>query len=159
MCGFYRMKWYNYRGNGGPNGFSMMRITLYHGSNCEIRNPEIRVGKYTKYFGAGFYCTEIKDQAERWARRLSKSGQPGVLNVYAYDRENGLNKLLFDRMTDAWLDFIVQCRSGIPHSYDIVAGAMADDTIFNYIDDFISGVITRNVFWELARFKYPTHQI
>jgi hypothetical protein len=29
-------------------------------------------------------------------------------------------------MTEEWLDFIVQCRAGIPHSYDIVIGAMAD---------------------------------
>ena len=28
---------------------------------------------------------------------------------------------------------------------------MADDTIWDYI--------TRKAFWELAKFKYPTHQI
>mgnify|MGYP000554932481 FL=1 len=32
-------------------------------------------------------------------------------------------------MTDEWLDFIIDCRSGKPHQYDIVIGAMANDQI------------------------------
>lgn len=36
---------------------------------------------------------------------------------------------------------------------------MADDTIWNYVDDFARGLITRTAFWELVKFKYPTHQI
>ena len=35
----------------------------------------------------------------------------------------------------------------------------ANDTIYNYVQDFIDGKITRAAFWELARFKHPTHQI
>ena len=50
-------------------------------------------------------------------------------------------------------------RNGVPHNYDIVIGAMANDQIYNYIEDFIAGVITREQFWVLAKFKYPTHQI
>ena len=62
-------------------------------------------------------------------------------------------------MTEEWLDFIVACRSGKSHDYDIVIGAMADDQIYNYVSDYIDGVITREQFWVLAKFKYPTHQI
>ncbi|WP_446681736.1 DUF3990 domain-containing protein [Clostridium bowmanii] len=36
---------------------------------------------------------------------------------------------------------------------------MADDTIYNYVQDFVEGNISRNAFWELAKFRYPTHQI
>ena len=36
---------------------------------------------------------------------------------------------------------------------------MADDTIWNYVNDFLAGNISRAAFWELARFKHPTHQI
>ena len=36
---------------------------------------------------------------------------------------------------------------------------MANDTIFNYVQDFIDGNISRAAFWELAKFKKPTHQI
>jgi len=36
---------------------------------------------------------------------------------------------------------------------------MANDQVWNYVADFISGVLTREQFWVLAKFKYPTHQI
>lgn len=36
---------------------------------------------------------------------------------------------------------------------------MADDTIWNYVDDFARGDISGEAFWELVKFKYPTHQI
>lgn len=36
---------------------------------------------------------------------------------------------------------------------------MANDTIFNYIQNFIDGKISRAAFRELAKFKRPTHQI
>ena len=62
-------------------------------------------------------------------------------------------------MTDEWLDFIIDCRSGKPHDYDIVIGAMANDQIYNYVSDYMEGAITREQFWILAKFKYPTHQI
>lgn len=55
--------------------------------------------------------------------------------------------------------FIAQCRLGKPHTYDIVEGPMANDTIFNYVQSFVDGKISRRAFWELAKFKKPTHQI
>ena len=62
-------------------------------------------------------------------------------------------------MTEEWLDFIINCRRGKPHNYDIVIGAMADDQVYNYITDLMMGQITREAFWELAKFRHPTHQI
>lgn len=38
-------------------------------------------------------------------------------------------------------------------------GAMANNQIYNYVSDYIDGAITREQFWVLAKFKYPTHQI
>lgn len=58
-----------------------------------------------------------------------------------------------------WLDFIISCRLGHSHDYDIVEGPMANDTIFNYVQNFVDGKISRAAFWELAKFKKPTHQI
>ena len=65
----------------------------------------------------------------------------------------------FPELSDGWLDFIAKCRSGKTHSFDIVEGPMANDTIWNYVNDYLSGRITRKQFWVLAEFKYPTHQI
>lgn len=65
----------------------------------------------------------------------------------------------FPNMTEEWLDFIAACRIGKPHDYDIVEGPMANDTIFNYVQNFVDGKISREAFWNLAKFKKPTHQI
>ena len=54
---------------------------------------------------------------------------------------------------------IADCRSGKIHNYDIVEGPMADDTVWNFLNDFIAGTISRSAFWELAKFKHPSHQI
>ena len=51
------------------NGAIMGIMTVYHGSYMKIESPEIISGKNTKDFGPGFYCTIIREQAERWARR------------------------------------------------------------------------------------------
>ena len=36
---------------------------------------------------------------------------------------------------------------------------MADDTIWDYVNGFTSGQISREAFWALAKFKHPKHQI
>ena len=131
-------------------------MELYHGGNEIIEFPEIRKTKYTKDFSWGFYCTNSYEQARKWAQRKF---QTGIINVYNYTENNKLSVLRFDKMTDQWLDFIADCRSGKIHNYDIVEGPMADDTIWNFVNDFIAGTISRSAFWELAKFKHPSHQI
>ena len=130
-------------------------MRVFHGSSLEVRTPEIIKGRFTKDFGDGFYCTKLKRQAKRWAERKDTP----TVNIYEYAPSPDLSVLDFKGMTDEWLDFIVNCRKGVPHDWDIVIGAMANDQIYNYVEDFIEGVITREQFWALAKFKYPTHQI
>ena len=129
---------------------------LYHGSRDAVEFPEIRTARYNKDFYFGFYCTRLPEQAERWATRFTGSG---IVNEYAYTPDDSLNTLVFPEMSEEWLDFIAACRSGQAHPHDIVEGPMADDTIFNYVQNFLDGKISRAAFWELARFKRPTHQI
>lgn len=131
-------------------------MELYHGSNVVVQQPKVLVNGFYKDFGYGFYCTNIEKQARKWARVKKNSH---VVNVYEYHEVNELNVCSFSEMTDEWLDFIVSCRRGKEHEFDIVEGPMADDTIWDYVEDFIRGKITREAFWVLARFKYPTHQI
>ena len=133
----------------------MGKMLVYHSSYEEVQKPEIRTARNTKDFGVGFYCTVIKEQAERWARRFDTP----VINVYSLLINEKLDILEFKEMTDEWLDFIIDCRSGKPHDHDIVIGAMANDQIYNFVSDYIDGIITREQFWALAKFKYPTHQI
>lgn len=132
------------------------KILLYHGSREIVEYPEIRLHRFNKDFYFGFYCTMYPEQAIRWATRFDGIG---YLNEYRYMPNDKLNIKKFPQMTEEWLDFIAACRSGRPHEYDIVEGPMADDTIFNYVQNFIDGKISREAFWDLAKFKKPTHQI
>ncbi len=131
-------------------------MIVYHGSNVEVSSPRILVNGFYKDFGFGFYCTNIEKQAKRWA--LTKRGK-SVVNLYEYTPNENLNKLIFETMTEEWLDFVTNCRIGIEHQYDIIEGPMADDQVWDFVEDFISGRISRVAFWELVKFKYPTHQI
>lgn len=133
----------------------MAIMTVYHGGYTPIQNPEIRIGRNTKDLGNGFYCTIIKEQAQRWAKRYNTK----IVSIYDVRMNSNLNVKEFREMSEEWLDFIIACRSGKPHQYDIVIGAMVNDQIYNFISDYIDGVITREQFWVLAKFKYPTHQI
>lgn len=121
----------------------------------EIPFPKIIKGKHTKDFGTGFYCTLIKEQAVRWAKRYDTP----VVNLYEVRMDTSLRILEFEEMSEEWLDFIIRCRNGVQHHFDIVIGAMANDQIYNFIADYIDGILTREQFWSLAKFKYPTHQI
>lgn len=134
----------------------MEEILLYHGGKEAVEFPEIRKTKYAKDFSWGFYCTKNYEQAKRWASRRNRLG---VVNIYSYQEKPGLKMLKFEKMTDEWLDFIGKCRNGFVHDYDIVEGPMADDTVWNYVNDFLNGTITRKAFWAYAEFKHPTHQI
>ena len=131
-------------------------MELFHGSNTIVDQPKIITDGHYKDFGYGFYCTNLERQAKRWA--LVKKNNH-IVNIYDYQENKNLNILIFDEMTDEWINFVVDCRRGIKHNYDIVEGPMADDTIWNYVDDFASGIISKTAFWELVKFKYPTHQI
>lgn len=131
-------------------------MKIYHGSSIVVKRPDIKSVGYNKDFGFGFYCTAFENQAKRWAL-TRKDGH--VVNVYDFSGYDGCSAKIFDSMTEEWLDFIVSCRKGAAHNYDIIEGPMADDQIWNYIEDFIAGLISRTAFWELVRFRYPTYQI
>lgn len=134
----------------------MEKQIIYHGSKQIVEFPEIRTARFHKDFYFGFYCTAYFEQAKRWAIRYTGNG---IVNCYEYIPDKILNMKVFTEMTEEWLDFIVSSRNGKSHGYDIVEGPVANDTIFNYIQNFIDGKISRAAFWELAKFKRPTHQI
>ncbi|MCI6921715.1 MAG: DUF3990 domain-containing protein [Lachnospiraceae bacterium] len=134
----------------------MQNVIIYHGSNTAVEKPRILINGHYKDFGYGFYCTNIEKQAKRWA--LTRRGA-SVVSHYQYVKSKELKILEFPDMTEESLQFVVECRSGIEHDYDIVEGPMADDQIWDYVEDYLNKKITKEAFWELVKFKYPTHQI
>ena len=108
----------------------IMAQTIYYGSNVIVEHPDIRVRGYEKNFGYGFCCTSFEKQAKKWA--LTKKGKH-VVNLYEFTGYDGCKAKVFKEMAEEWLDFIIDCRRGIRHDYDIVEGPMADDTIWNFV--------------------------
>lgn len=127
-------------------------MILYHGSKDIVEFPEVRKAVFNKDFYFGFYCTEYKRQAERWATRY---GKKGYINKYNYIPNEKLNYLRFDEMSEEWLDFVVACRLGTPHTFDIVEGAMADDTIFNYVQNFVDKRYQEQLFGNWQNLTIP----
>lgn len=131
-------------------------MILYHGSSKIVEYPEIKRAKFQKVFYSGVYFDETRLRAKRWALRYRKKG---YINKYEYTPNHELNCLFFDKITKEWMDFVVDCRRGKPHKYDIVEGPMADDTVYNYIQNLIDGKISRAACWELVKFKHPAIQV
>lgn len=66
-----------------------------------VDKPEIRKGRNTKDFGTGFYCTIIKEQAQRWARRYDTK----VVSIYDVCFREGLKIKEFKEMTGRMVGF------------------------------------------------------
>ena len=102
-------------------------MRLYHGSNVEVRNPSLRYGRNKTDFGKGFYTTTQKEQAEKWTEIKLDRAKTGkkVVSVYEVDdaliTSPELRIREFHGVDAAWLNFVVGCRKGQGHDYDLVS--------------------------------------
>lgn len=121
-------------------------MRLYHGSNIDIDSINLAMCRPYKVFGKGFYLTDIEEQAEKMAVRVSKiyGGHP-VVNIYEIDDE--FKKMSEIRIKDfgvktsaEWAKFVMNNRSRAftdekdalcnkDNKYDIVIGPVADDNM------------------------------
>ena len=131
-------------------------MVLYHGSKEIVEYPEIRKARFQKDFYFGFYCTLYAEQAKRWATRYGD----GYINKYEYVPSSTLNCLYFEEMTEEWLDFILNCRSGKDSTdYDLVVGGVANDKVFNTVELFFDGLIDKTEAINRLRYEKPNLQI
>lgn len=132
-----------------------MNKIIYHGSYIKIEFPQIRKHKFTKDFSYGFYCTEIKEQAQKWAIKFKTP----IVNEYKLNNLEELNVKVFKDYSHEWLNFVTACRNGATHSYDVVEGPIADDTIYEYLEAYMDNMLDEEEFFKSMKFKYPTSQI
>lgn len=66
-----------------------MNNILYHASIVEVKQPLTHVGRKDLDFGPGFYLTNSREQAERWAKTVAsrKQGAKAVVNEYSFNEE------------------------------------------------------------------------
>lgn len=124
-------------------------MKLYHGSNLKVKFPKIREKLRALDFGAGFYLSSSRNQAEKWAKAVTKrrgKGKP-ILNIYEIDdaEMNKLEILIFEDANSEWLDFVVGNRKEtiVNNKFDLVIGPVANDSTLPVIDDYIDGKYTK----------------
>ena len=126
-------------------------MTLYHGSNVEVAHPELIEQNHTLDFGFGFYTTTNLDQARQFAEKVvDRNVGRGVATVSRYEFDDKVALQLFDVLkfaepNDAWLDFVVDNRSGkyVGPKYDLKIGPVANDNVYTTIQLYMSGVLSR----------------
>lgn len=123
-------------------------MNLFHGSNCIVKNPVTIKGRHNTDFGKGFYTTTNFEQSRKWALYKLKSKEDTKAVVTTYEvpddilKKTAYNIKIFSAPDKAWLSFIVDCRRGIMHDYDIVMGPVANDRIYATITLYESGVLS-----------------
>lgn len=134
-------------------------VLVYHGSTIEVAHPRLTEVGFPKDFGYGFYVTLYRQQAERWAKRKSR-GKLGVVSEYILSKDYTSSRYLgFTSETQEWVEFVARCRAGFQPDLDIVEGPMADDTVWDFVSDYLAGRITLEEFSVHCKYRHPTHQI
>ncbi len=124
---------------------------LYHGATTVVSEPLTNVGRSDLDFGPGFYVTNDRSQAVKWA--ITKAGrkkrQKAILNIYRFDQEkfeaDGNYKVrTFPLYNVEWLDFIAYSRKGHKpwNGFDWIEGGIANDSVISTVDAYIDGMIT-----------------
>lgn len=121
-------------------------MKLYHGSNLEIKNPQILESDRKLDFGTGFYLTSSYEQAEKWAILTAKrrgEGRP-IISVFEYEdnKSSELNILKFENADIEWLRFVSGNRNNqsTKNDYDIIIGPVANDKTMPVISLYFTGV-------------------
>jgi len=122
-------------------------MRLYHGSNVEVRKPSLRLSRKKTDFGRGFYTTTNPEQAEHWTSIKLDRAKFGrrIVSVFEIDDALLTNPELkireFYGPDEEWLNFVVDCRKGVQHDFDLVFGPVANDKVFTVVNLYESGVL------------------
>lgn len=140
-------------------------LTVYHGATEVISSPICAFGRPRLDFGRGFYVTDIKEQAVRWAQTMAdKRNAQSLLNIYSLDRDAFLAECMhkiFTSYDSEWLEFIVANRRGenLAAAYDYVEGGIANDRVIDTVNLYIQGLVDSATALQQLAFYKPNNQI
>ena len=143
-----------------------MAMTLYHGSNVEVKEPTILKPHRGLDFGNGFYTTTNLDQAIAFAKRVTKNRGVGVATVSIYEIDERMAFSLcevvkFDGVCDAWLDFVCDNRDEAYSgpAYDLAFGPVANDDVYRTLYLYRAGEIDREETFKRLKVKTLYNQL
>lgn len=124
---------------------------LYHGAIMSVPEPLAHIGRSDLDFGPGFYVTNDRNQAIKWANTKAgrKRGLIPILNTYRFDQDTFLSEgnykmKIFPEYNVEWLDFIAFSRKGQRpwKEFDWIEGGIANDGVISTVDAYIDGRMT-----------------
>lgn len=124
----------------------MSKLILYHGSNIEVKTPEIIKSNRKLDFGTGFYLTSNYEQARKWALLTVQRRNEGKATISSYsfdeDKSKNLKVLTFTSVSVDWLKFVSNNRITIDFKddNDIVIGPVANDRTMPVLRLYLSGI-------------------
>ena len=121
-------------------------VFLYHGSSIVVEKPHLLEQTRGLDFGAGFYLTSSASQAERFSEIVTKRQKSGsaIVNTYEFGIEAAGKEITirrFNKPDAEWLRFVTENRLKAYRgdTYDIVIGAVANDTLMPVLQAFWGG--------------------
>ena len=140
-------------------------MIIYHGGTDIVETPRIITIYKGRDFGCGFYATDIREQAIKWAIRQARFRKKpeAILNIYELD-DTALQNLKvkdFKDYTIEWLDFVVTCRqdASFQHEYDIVIGKIANDDVGETVQAVVDGLTPKDFALSKLVFMKANNQI
>lgn len=136
-------------------------MILFHTSPYIIEQPDVNHSREHLDFGKGFYLTTIREQAEKYALRFIRREKTAYINIYWLDDDLSAFRIKEFLQYDAeWLEYVGQCRTGHAHQeFDLIAGGIADDRVFNTVDLYFAGEISKEDALKRLIYEKPNHQI
>ena len=141
-------------------------IKVYHGSNVEVREPLVGIGRENLDFGLGFYVTALITQADEWARNKARyfMQTEGSVSLYDFDFDAAVAAFRFHKFEAydrEWLHFIVNNRDGGDDwkQWDIIEGGVANDRVIDTVENYRAGLIDEETALRLLAKHQPNHQI
>ncbi len=133
-------------------------ITLFHAGYDVIKEPDVHHGRKNADFGQGFYTTDNKEFAMRWARE--QKGKEVIVNHYELDESTLLVKEL--KRDKEWFEYIFSNRRVKPDiyaDYDVIIGPIANDTIYETFGIITSGFLSDDEAMKLLMVGPCSYQI
>lgn len=137
-------------------------MKLYHASTFIVKFPDVQHSRDFLDFGRGFYLTSMREQAVKYALRFTLRGKKAYINEYIFN-EDELRKYRiksFKKYDEERLDYVAKCRKGIQENqFDVVEGGIANDRVFNTVDLYFSGAMSKSDALGRLAFEHPNHQL
>lgn len=140
-------------------------MRVYHGGTAVILHPRADIGRQSLDFGRGFYVTDIRSQAETWAKRMQQiREESGIVNVYNFDIErvkSSYNYFRFAQYDNDWLQFIVANRMGRDdiERYDVVEGGVANDRVIDTVEAYMANLMPLDLALRELSQHQPNNQL